>query len=138
MSFTNWLENEVLNAMLGSTQTLLPSTLHVGLSTTSINDDGSGYTEPVGGSYARVALANTNANFTVSVAGAKENVNNIIFPTASGSWGTIMEWFICDVALSQIYIKGILDDGSGSPLPRPVANGDDFQFPSGDLRITLD
>jgi len=138
MSFSDWTENEVLNALLGSSQVLLPSTVHIGLSTTSIDDDGTGYTEPVGGSYARVSVANTNASFTVSVAGQKTNAIDFDFPQASGDWGEVVEWFICDVSLSQIYLSGILDDGAGSPVPRTVLNGDDFKFLAGDLRIVLD
>jgi len=138
MSFTDWLENEVLNAILGATATLLPATVEIGLSTTSIEDDGSGYTEPVGGSYARVSVTNDNTNWAPSVSGSKENAADIDFPAATGSWGTVTDWFICDVGLSQIYIKGVLDDGSGAPLPRPITSGDEFKFPAGDLRIELD
>lgn len=138
MSFTDWLENATLNAILGTAATLLPATVEVGLSTTTIADDGSGYTEPVGGSYARVSKANTNANFAVSVAGIKTNASEIAFPTATGDWGTATDWFICDVGLSQIYVSGVLDDGAGVATPRTILNGDDFKFPIGDLRINLD
>lgn len=138
MSFSDWLENQVLNAILGSAATILPATVEIGLSTTTIADDGTGYTEPVGGAYARVSKANNNTNFAVSVAGVKTNASEIAFPTATGDWGIITDWFICDVGLSQIYVKGKLDDGSGVLTPRTVLNGDDFKFPIGDLRINLD
>ena len=139
MSFTDWMENAVLNGMLGTGNVLgLPSTVYIGLSTTSINDDGSGYTEPIGGSYAQVAKSNLNADWTVSVAGEKTNASEILFPVATGDWGIVTDWFISDVGISQIFVKGKLDDGAGTPQPRTILNGDTFKFLVGDLRIELD
>jgi hypothetical protein len=123
---------------LGTAATLLPANVDIGLSTTAISDDGTGYTEPVGGSYARVTKANTNANWAVATAGSKINASDIVFPTATGDWGTVTHWFISDTALTQIYAYGVLDDGLGVPLPRAVLNGDEFKFLAGDLRIDLD
>jgi len=139
MSFTDWMENAVLNGMLGTGHALgLPATVYIGLSTTSISDDGSGYTEPVGGAYAKVAKTNSNTDWTVSVAGEKTNATDCVFPDATADWGIVTDWFVSDVGISQIYVKGKLDDGAGTPQPRTILNGDTFKFLAGDLRIVLD
>ena len=46
-----------------ATVTYAPATWYFGLSTTTPNDDGTGFTEPSGGGYARVAKTNDATNF---------------------------------------------------------------------------
>jgi len=138
MSFTNLIENTVLDSLLGDSATLLPNPVYIGLSTTTINDDGSGITEPTGGSYAKVSKANSNVNFPGASAGVKKNATPIEFPTATGDWGTITDWFISDSGGTTIYVYGKLDDGAGTPQPRTVLNGDEFKILANQLRIELD
>lgn len=75
-----------------------PVALAVGLSTTEIQQDGTGMTEPSGLGYARegcttswaVAVATPWANAKV------ENNANIQFGISTGSWGTITHFAIFD------------------------------------------
>lgn len=70
-----------------------PTTWYWGLSTTEPNSDGSGVTEPVGGSYARVAKTNNTVNFpaAVTVGGRtlKRNGTNVTWPNPTGDWGLV-------------------------------------------------
>lgn len=83
-------ERQVLDALFGSGS---PATWYWGLSTTQPNDDGSGFTEPVGGSYARVAYTNNTTNFpaatTTSGRTVKKNGTKVTWPNPTGSWGLI-------------------------------------------------
>lgn len=77
----------------GGATTWAPATWYVGLSTTTPNDDGSGFTEPVGGAYARVAVTNNATNFptatTASGVTTKTNGAKITWPNPTGTWGAI-------------------------------------------------
>lgn len=86
-------ERAVLDALFGSGS---PATWYVGLSTTAPNDDGTGFTEPSGGSYARVAKTNNSTNFpaaaTVGGVSSKSNGTAITFPNPTGNWGNLI-WY---------------------------------------------
>lgn len=77
----------------GGSTTWAPTTWHVGLSTTTPSTDGTGFTEPVGGSYARSAQTNNATNFpAASTSGGtttKANGTVFAFPTPTGNWGLI-------------------------------------------------
>lgn len=86
-------ERAILDALFGSGS---PATWYFGVSTTAPNDDGTGFTEPVGGSYARVAKTNNVTNFpaaaTVSGVSSKTNGTKITFPNPTGNWGALI-WY---------------------------------------------
>jgi len=137
MSLADSLENAALDAMLGSSATLLGGSLEVALSTTTPNDDGTNFTEPSGYGYARVPVTNNDANWPAASGGEKKNANTITFPTASGgSWGTVTHWGILDGGNVKIF--GIIDDGAGGAAPRTILDGDQFLFLANQLRITMD
>lgn len=83
-------ERQVLDALFGSGT---PATWYWGLSTTAPNDDGTGFTEPVGAGYARVAMTNNTTNFPASttVAGrsVKKNGVKVTWPNPTGNWGLL-------------------------------------------------
>jgi hypothetical protein len=79
----------------GGATTWAPATWYLGLSTTTPNDDGSGFTEPTGGSYARVAITNNATNFPAAVTSSdgvttKTNGAKFTFPNPTGTWGAIV------------------------------------------------
>ena len=86
MSFTNFLELELLDHVLGNSAYPAPATVYVGLSTTAPNDDGTNFTEPVGGAYARAAVTNNLTNWPAAVSGTKQNGTTITFPEATSGW----------------------------------------------------
>lgn len=133
MSFFNYLENAVLDHVVGKAAYTSP-TAYIGLSSTTPNEDGTGVTEPVGGSYARVSTAAVDWNS--ASAGATSNANAITFAQATADWvaGANLTYLVCYDAVS-----------AGNPLfygaltvAKPVLNGDTASFPAGDIDITLD
>lgn len=88
-SLSDQYENAVLNAILGDNRAPnMPGTVYVALFTSAPNDAGGG-TEVSGNGYARVAVANSTANWPNASGGVKYNASLVTFPTATGSWGTV-------------------------------------------------
>lgn len=102
-----------------------PSTLYLGLYTVAPTDTGGG-TEVSGNAYARQVAAFTVTNDTAS------NTSAIEFPTATGSWGTIVAVGIFDNLTS-----GNLLAYGNLTASKTIALGDVFRVPAGDLDITL-
>lgn len=133
MSFGNYLENELLDHVFGASAYSAPATLYIGLSTTDPGDDGSGATEPSGGSYARAAVTNNLTNWPAASGGAKANGTVITFPTATASWGTIGWFMIMDAASGGNFLGG-----GQLTASKTIDSGDTPSFAVGDLDITLD
>lgn len=93
---TYYASNQTLNRFFGNTSFSVPSTYYIALSTTTINSDGTGITEPVGNGYTRVAVVNSGANFATASNGVTSNVSSFTFPESSGSWGTLTYWAMYD------------------------------------------
>ncbi|MDN5858606.1 MAG: hypothetical protein L0H84_08270 [Pseudonocardia sp.] len=93
MSASDARERAILDGQFGSGT---PATWYVGLSTTAANDDGSGFTEPVGGAYARVAKTNNTTNFpaaaTVGGVSSKSNGTAVGWADPTSNWGTLI-WY---------------------------------------------
>ena len=133
MSFSNYLENQVLNHITGKTAFTQP-TVFVGLSTTSPAEDGTNITEPTGGSYARVAT--TGATWAAAANGATSNAAAITFATASADWASGSN-FTNVVLYDAVSGGNFLAYGTIS-TPKPVLNGDTASFAIGNITITLD
>ena len=88
---------------------------------------GSTITEP-SGSYARVQWQ----TWDKATAGATENTGAITFAQATASWGTILDFAICDA----LTVGNLLAYGSLT-ISKSVASGDTPKFATGDLDITL-
>ena len=69
-AMSDYLENEILDHILGTGAYTMPTTVYIGLSTASMNDDASG----------------------------TEISGNIEFPAATGSWGSISHFGIWDAS----------------------------------------
>ena len=134
MSFTDFLENEILDHVLGGADYTRPASVYVGLSTTTPNDDATNITEPPGGNaYARVTLTNNATSWPAATGGLKENGVNVTFPTATGSWGTVTHFFIADAPSGgNVLMIGALTTS------KTIDNGDTAQFSVGDIDVTLD
>jgi hypothetical protein len=96
-AFSDYLENKVLDHLMGRTTYTAPASLYFALYTASPSDSGGG-TEVSGGSYARVAVSNDAANWPSAAAGTKRNASTITFPEATASWGTIVAIAIHDAS----------------------------------------
>lgn len=128
-SFADYWENEILDHLFGK-GVYNPPTIYVGLSTADPLDNGSGLAEPIGNNYSRVATIGDDWN--AAAGGALDNANDIIFPEASGDWGTLTHFAIFDVESEG----NMLAHGSISPT-KVISNGETFKFAAGDLDVIL-
>jgi hypothetical protein len=112
MSFSDYLENKLMDHVFGGSAYTAPGTIYLALFTANPGDDDSG-TELSGNNYSRKAVS-----FTVTD-NAATNSAAVEFDAASGSWGTI----IAHAALTA---------------SKTIAASDVFRVPAGDLDITLD
>jgi hypothetical protein len=136
-SKSDYLENEVLDHVLGGGDYARPATVYVALYTAAPTDSStgsSGGTEVSGGNYSRAAVTNNATNFPAASGGSKSNGTAITYPTPSANWGTIVAFAIIDASSGG----NILYWGLVTPN-KTVNNGDPApSFAPGDLTITED
>ena len=126
MSFTNFLETEILDHVFAGAAYTAPSTKYLALFTAISDGEAGSVTEISGNAYARQSVAFTTSGNTTSNNAAVE------FPTATGSWGTVTHVGVYDASTS-----GNLMAYATLSSSKAIATGDVFRVPSGDLDITL-
>lgn len=143
-SLSDYLENKLIDAFLRGQAYTMPATVYIGLATTSGSDAACG-TEVTGGSYARVAVTSSLANWagtqsagsTVAssgTGGTTSNNNAITFPAPTANWGSITEMCVFDASSS-----GNLLFRSALTTPKTVNNGDAApSFAAGALTFQID
>ena len=132
-SLSNYAENLILNSLFGGSVLTPPNILYFGLSTTTISENGSGITEPIGNGYTRVSVNNNTTSFPTTATSQKNNGVTITFPSSTGSWGEIVDFFISDSLVGgNILCYGTL------AIPKNVTSGDILSFAIGNLTITLE
>ena len=133
---TNYLENKILDHILGRVTYTAPETLYIGLAT-NVDDEGNITGEPssVAG-YARVAVLNNTTNFPNAVNGTKSNGVPINFPSATGDWGTINYTFIADGDIEDENVNVLLY--SQLTVPKVINAGDTVSFLAGKLSYSVD
>lgn len=130
-SFSNYLENAVLNHVFKNASFSQPTNIYVALSTADPGEDGSGLVEPAFASgYYRV----TGNVWAVAATGATANTSAIVFPTAGGGWGTVTHFGLFDA--SGIGAGNMLAYGPLA-VAKTVTAGDILQFPSGSIFASL-
>jgi hypothetical protein len=129
---SDYLENKVLDLLLGAVSYTVPTTVYVALYTAAPTDAGGG-TEVSGGGYARVAVTNNTTNFPAASNGSKSNGTTISFPTATADWGTVVAVGIFDAATA-----GNLLFWANLTTSKTIQNGDTAQFSAGSLSFTED
>ena len=126
MSFTNFLETEILDHVFAGAAYTAPATKYLALFTAISDGEAGSVTELSGSAYARQTVAFTTSGNTTSNNAAVE------FPTATGSWGTVTHVGVYDASSS-----GNLMAYATLSSSKAIATGDVFRVPSGDLDITL-
>jgi hypothetical protein len=126
MSFSNYLETELLDHVFTNSAYTAPSTLYLALFTGAPGEAGGG-TEVSGSGYLRQTAA-----FTVS-GNTATNSASIEFPTATGSYGTVTHVGVFDASSS-----GNLLCYAALSASKAIESGDVFRVPAGDLDVTLD
>lgn len=109
-AFTDYAENKLVDALFRGQSLGAPATWYVGLLTSACSDSSAG-TEVSGGSYARVAVTASLANFagtqssgstTASSGTGGQTSNNaaITFPSPTANWGTVSHYGFWDASTS--------------------------------------
>jgi len=124
-AMSDYLENEILDHILGTGSYTIETAVYVGLATASFNDDNSG-TELTGNGYARVA-----ATFNAAASGTADNSAAVEFSAATSSWGTVSHFGLFDAASSgNLLIHGAFTTA------KLIDTGDILKISAGDLDIT--
>jgi hypothetical protein len=136
MPFTAAARQSILGHAVGTRAYTPPANYHIGLSSTQPSDTGTNITEPSGGGYARVSVANNSTNWSAPSAGAENEVSNatiINFGTASASWGAAVGfWFASSAGTGgTIHMWGPLAS------PQTVAADNPVSFAVGALTTRL-
>jgi hypothetical protein len=132
-SKSDFLENEILDHVLGGADYARPASVFLALFTVAPSDSGGG-TECTGGSYARKEVVNNPTNWPAAVSGAKSNGTEIAFIEATTpGWGEVVAFGIFD-ALTV----GNLLYWADLTIHKTIDSGDTARFAIGDLDITED
>ena len=126
MSFTNFLETEILDHVFAGSAYTAPTTKYLALFTAVADGEAGSVTEVTGGGYARQTVAFTTSGNTTSNNAAVE------FPTATANYGTVTHVGVYDASSS-----GNLMAYASLSSSKTIETGDVFRVPSGDLDITL-
>ena len=132
ISFSDFLENTVLNEVLGGVNYAPPATVYVALYNVAPDDAGAGGTEVSGGAYARKDVANNATNWPAAVGGAKSNGVSVTFPQATAAWGTVVAFAVWDAA-----VGGNMLVSAALSASKAVQTGDTPVFGVGDLKVSL-
>lgn len=142
-ALSDYAENKIIDALLRGQVLSAPATMYVGLYTTSPADMAGGV-EVTGGSYVRVAVTSSLANWagtqgagtTVASTGTSGTTSNnapISFPQATANWGTVLAFGLFDAATGgNLWIYGNLS------LSQAVNSGANFSFAAGAATFQID
>ena len=125
MPKTVYLDTVLLNHVLRNTAYSSPTAVYVALYTTTPTPTTTGV-EVSSGAYTRQPVT-----FGDPVSGTTSNTADVVFPTASATWGTVVAY-------------AIMDDPTGGNMlyyapfaaPRLIDVNDDARFPVGQLMVT--
>tara|TARA_Y100000389_G_scaffold11753_1_gene10743 strand:+ start:1129 stop:1512 length:384 start_codon:yes stop_codon:yes gene_type:complete len=126
MSFSNYLETEILDHVFAGAAYTAPTTKYLALFTALADGEAGSVTEVTGGGYARQSVAFTTSGNTTSNNAAVE------YPTATANYGTVTHVGVYDASTS-----GNLMAYAALSSNKTIETGDVFRVPSGDLDITL-
>jgi hypothetical protein len=140
---TDYYENKIIDFLFRGQTLTPPTTQYIALFTVTPSDTGGG-TEVSGGSYARVGVVSSMANWagtqssgsttaSSGTGGQTSNNGSIAFTTASGSWGTVVAVGAYDASSS-----GNLLWYMALTTSKTVGSGDTASFSAGSLTITID
>jgi hypothetical protein len=133
---SDYLENKMLDHVLGGPDYTRPATVYMGLFTVAPSDSGGGTEASTGvwTNYARAAVTNNATNFPAASGGLKSNGTVISFGTASisGTAPTIVGFGIYDASTAGNLLYWASFTG------QVVSNGSPISIQIGDLQITDD
>jgi hypothetical protein len=127
---SDYLENKIIDWLFRGQTFTPPAALHFALLTTNTDDDGSPLVEVSGGSYARVAVTPSLANFagtqaagsttaSTGTSGTTSNNAAITYPAPTANWGSVTGLAIYDAPTG-----GNMLIYTALTTPKTVNNGD--------------
>lgn len=122
---SDYLETASLKWALTANAVTRPTAWYVALFTTATTDAGGG-TEVSGGSYARTAVSFSVTNNVAS------NSANVLFPTATASWGTVTHVAIYDASTGG----NLLFHGAASSS-KLIDVGDAYLISASNISVTM-
>ena len=129
MSFTNYLENAVMDHVFGAGTFTKPAGRYIALFTAAPGEAGGG-TEVSGTGYARQSSAFT---LTGTAPTQAANTSAVEYPTAGSAWGTVTHAAVFDALTG-----GNMLAYAALTEAKPISSGDVFRFPAGNLAFTLE
>jgi hypothetical protein len=131
---SNYLEDELLDHVLGGGDYTAPDPLYLALADATVNDATTGTTisEPSGNNYSRDSETNNATNFPAASGGAKASGAEFTFPTPSGSWGTITDMAFVDAATN-----GNMLAYTALAASKVISNGNTVRFASGAITLAF-
>lgn len=124
MSFSNYLENELLDYIISH------YSVYIALSKANPGEDGSGLDELSGCGYARASAP--SGDWNAAADGSKDNKNKIEFPEATCGWDTVSYIALCDASSGGNVLMSTALSSSVT-----VLDGCTAFFDVGDLEISL-
>lgn len=143
VGMADFAENKTVDALLRGQVLAAPATGYIALYTTCPTDSSAGI-EVTGGSYARVAITASLANWsgtqsagsTLASSGTGGTVSNnvaITYVTPTATWNLVNCWGYTDALTG-----GNLWFYSALTIPKTINNGDTVAFPIGAASIQID
>ena len=132
-SFSDYLENELLDHVFKVGAYTQPTNLYIALCKSTIADDDTGATLPAevsGGAYAR-KKCNT---WATASAGATSNNIAITYAEATANWGTVTDFAVVD---SGTAAQGNMLAYGKLTTAKKIGTGDTAKFATGDIDVTL-
>lgn len=124
-SFSDYLENAVLNHVFRNTTLTSPTSVFLALYTVAPTDAGGG-TQVTGGGYARQAIT-----FGAPSGGAIANTSAVSFTASGAAYGTVVAVGIFDASTAGNLL-------AWAPITSALVNdGDTLNFPIGDIDVVL-
>jgi hypothetical protein len=130
---SDYLENKIIDFLFRGQTYTPPTTLYIALFTTADNDAGAARVEVSGGSYARVAVTSSLANWagtqgaattvaSTGTTGTTSNNNAITFAAPTANWGTVQGIGIMDALTggNELWYGSLATSktvNSGDPAP---------------------
>ena len=143
MPFTETIQESLINHIFGGAAYTRPTTLYLGLSTTTISSTGGNITEPAGNGYSRITITNNDTNFPAAITsdGKAVKTNGTVqqFDEATGDWGTISDWFLSTAASGGTIVAygKIMNAEKTAPETKAINTSDVARFGIGQLEIRL-
>lgn len=132
MSASNFLEDEILDHILGNAAYTAPATVYISLHTGDPGETGASEVAS-SNNYSRASFTNNATNWPAASGGAKANGVAVTMPTPSGSWGTVTHFGIWDAATTGNFLFG-----GALAVSKAINSGDTVQFGIGDIDVTAD